>query len=257
MERGIRASSRSGDRLIRLIRIAGLLAVLSALAPLPALAARGDSTGMDWSRVPEYRIVPGDILRFNFGPPPASTGDVIREGKVRPDGRVSVFPVGDVIAAGRTVRELQNAVVEMMSAEYRFPRVAIEVYEVAGNRVHVLGRVRLPGSYPALPFMTVSQAVAAANGFEDDAARNSVLVFHRDGASNVRVERIALDRALKRADLDADPVVSRFDIIFVPRSSIGNLEVFTRQLFGPTGLVLQSSIAGWELFNLDRVFVLR
>jgi protein involved in polysaccharide export with SLBB domain len=105
--------------------------------------------------------------------------------------------------------------------------------------------------------MTVSQAIASANGFEDDAARNSILVFHRDGASTVRVERVELDRALKRADLDADPVLSRFDIVYVPRNGIGNLEVFARQFFGGTGVALQTAIAGWELFNLDRVFVVR
>lgn len=248
---------RSGAELISRHRIIGLFAAFLVFGTRAAFAGPADTTGMDWSRVPEYRIVPGDILRFNFGPPPASTNDIIREGKVRPDGRVSVFPVGDVIAAGRTVRELQTALVELMSAEFRFPRVAIEVYGFAGNQVHVLGRVKAPGSYPALPFMTVSQAIAAANGFEDDASRNSVLVYHRDGASTIRVERIALERGMKRADLDADPLLSRFDIVFVPRSSIGNLDVFTRQLFGGTGLVLQSSFAGWQLFNLDRVFVIR
>jgi polysaccharide export outer membrane protein len=249
---------RSGAELIWRYLFTGLFAAVLLVGNRPVHAAPSDSTGMDWSRVPEYRIVPGDILRFNFGPPPPpATLDIIREGKVRPDGRVSVFPVGDVIAAGRTVRELQQAIVELMAAEFRFPRVAIEVHEAAGNRVHVLGRVKAPGSYPALPFMTLSQAIAAATGFEDDAARNSVLIFHRDGASTIRVERVQLDKALKRADLDADPVLSRFDIVFVPRSSIGNLEVFSRQLFGALAPPLQASLAGWELFNLDRVFVVR
>lgn len=241
----------------RIARLVLLVAALGLGWAGRGMAGPADSSAMDWSRVPEYRLVPGDVLRFNFGPPAGFTGDVIRESKIRIDGRVSVFPVGDVIAAGRTVKELQTAVIELMSAEYRFPRVTVEVFEPAGNRVHVLGRVKIPGSYPALPFMTVSQAVAAASGFEDDASRNAVLVFHRDGASSVRVERVELDKALKRADLDADPVLSRFDIVYVPRSGIGNLEVFTRQFFGSTGLALQSAIAGWELFNLDRVFVLR
>jgi polysaccharide export outer membrane protein len=210
---------------------------------------------MDWSRVPEYRVVPGDLLRFNFGPSPNSFGDLIRESRVRPDGRVSVFPVGDVIAAGRTVPELQQAVVDMMSSEFRFPRVSIEVFEMAGNRVHVLGQVKKPDSYPVLPFMTVSQAIAAGGGFSDDAARNSVLLFRRDGARTVSVERVRLDHGLKRADLDQDPMLNRFDIVYVPRSSLGNLLVFTQQLFGGTGPLINSSIQGWELFHLDRVFV--
>lgn len=245
---------RSGADLISRF-IFHLWLVVSALGiPVAAGAAVSDTVAMDWSRIPEYRIVPGDLLRFNFGPSAAFI-DVIREARVRPDGRLSVYPIGDVIAAGRTVAELQAAVVEMMSAEYRFPRVAIEVFEVAGNRVHVLGSVRVPGTWPALPFMTVSQAIAASGGFDNDAARNSVLVFHRDGARTVRVERVRLDHGLKRADLDSDPLISRFDIVYVPRSALGNLKTFTEQLFGSTGQILSTSIAGWELFHLDRVFV--
>ena len=53
---------------------------------------------------------------------------------------------------------------------------------------------------------------------------------------------------------DADIPLSRFDIVFVPRSTIGNVEVFTRQVFGSALLGLQTAITGWELFNLERVF---
>ena len=231
-----------------------LVAALVCL-PLAAEADLADTTAMDWSRVPEYRVVPGDLLRFNFGPAQNTYGDLIRESRVRPDGRVSVYPVGDVIAAGRTIPELQQAVVDMMSSEYRFPRVAIEVFEMAGNRVHVFGQVKKPDSYPVLPFMTVSQAIAAGGGFSDDAARNSVLLFRRDGARTVSVERVRLDHGLKRADLDQDPMLSRFDIVYVPRSSLRNLAVFTQQLFTGTGALINVSIQGWELFHLDRVFV--
>lgn len=252
-----RASSRSGVALRSRILVSLLLVILGGAGATLALAAVQDSTGMDWSEVPAYRIVPGDVLRFNFGPSATALGDVIREGRVRPDGRVSVFPVGEVIAAGRTVTDLQQAVVQMMSAEYRFPRVSVEVFELAGNRVHVLGQVNQPGSYNALPFMTVSQAIAAAGGFAADASRNSVLVFHRDGARNLRVERLRLDRSLKRADLDEDPLVSRFAIIYVPRSPIGNLQVFSTQFFGSMGTALSASLTGWELFHLDRVFIVK
>ena len=54
----------------------------------------------------------------------------------------------------------------------------------------MLGRVERPGSVPALPFMTVTQAITAGGGFSDDAARNSVLLIHREGARTVRVTRI-------------------------------------------------------------------
>jgi len=130
------------------------------------------------------------------------------------------------------------------------------VASAAGNVVHVMGRVDKPGSYPAGPFVTVMQAITEAGGLKDDAARNSVLVFHRDGARTVAISRIRLDRIMKGDDL-ADAVVGRFDIIFVPRSTIGNLSVFAQQFLAPTGSLLTYSLTGWELFNLDRVFVTR
>ena len=84
----------------------------------------------------------------------------------------------------------------------------VNVSEVSGNVVHVLGRVDKPGSYPAGPFVTVMQAVTAAGGLKDDAARNSVLLFHRDGAHTVSVSRVNLDELLRGNDL-ADHNVPR------------------------------------------------
>lgn len=232
----------------------------AALAAPAVTSATGtpsaDTLGMDWSRVAEYRIVPGDLLNLNFGINPIGDRDVIRAVNVRPDGRITVFPIGDVIAAGLTPRELQASLVKQLSAEMRDPRVTVEVAEFAGNLIHVLGQVNAPGAIKAGPYMTVLKAVAEAGGFKDDASRNSVLVFHRDGARTVRVTRIRLDRAIKSGDLSRDVPLGRFDIVYVPRNSIGNLEVFSRQLFGSTHLALSSALTGWELFNLDRVFVI-
>jgi polysaccharide export outer membrane protein len=229
----------------------GLVVASQAETPLTS----SDTTGMDWSRVPEYRIVPGDRLELDFGRRPDGLADV-RLTRVRPDGRITVFPAGDVVAAGLTPMELQRNIVALLSADLRLPRVVVNVAEVAGNVVHVLGRVERPGSYPAGPFVTVMQAVTAAGGLSNDAARNSVLLFHRDGSKTVSVSRIRLDRLLKGDDL-ADAVVGRFDIIFVPRSTIGNLNIFAQQFLAPAGNLLSSSLVGWELFNLDRVFVTR
>jgi len=246
---------------------ASCLMLLVALAPASVLAAAraaGEdsvaalsgiaTTTEDWSLVPEYRIVPGDKLILNFGPAPASTADILREARVRPDGRISVFPVGDVVAAGRTVRELEAALVELMAAEFKQPRVVVELVEVAGNQVHVLGAVNNAGSYPAGPFMTLSHAITNAGGFAEGAARNSVLVFHRDGARNVRVTRVAFDRAITSGKLEADIPLSRFDIVFVPRSTIGNVEIFTRQIFGSGNLIVNTMLTGWELFNVEKVY---
>jgi polysaccharide export outer membrane protein len=220
-------------------------------------SAPPETTGTDWSQAPEYRIVPGDLLTLNYGREMAGDEDRTKPVRVRPDGRISVFPVGDVVAAGRTPRELEAALIDLLAAEFKSPRVVVEVTEVAGNQVHVLGRVKVPGSIPVGPFTTVIEAITKAGGFEDDAARNSVIVFHRDGARTVRVVRVRVDRDLKSGRLQTDMPLSRFDIVYVPRSTIGNINVFSRQFFGEQIQALNFALVGWELFNLDRVFVVR
>ncbi len=223
----------------------------SAADDTPALTTLGQ---VDWGKVPEYRIVPGDELRFNFGPSATGGGDLTRDATVRPDGRVTVFPVGDVVAAGRTCAELQSDLLKLLSGEFRQPRVVVEVHTMAGNQVHVLGRVKKPGSVPVGPFTTLLTAIAEAGGFEDDAARNSVIVMHRDGADGVRVARLRVNHLLKTG---ADIPLSRFDIVYVPRSTIGNIDVFVQQFFSAPSGALNAGLIGWELFNLDRVFVVR
>jgi polysaccharide export outer membrane protein len=218
------------------------------------MTMQGDSTRFDWSSAPEYRIVPGDVLNLNTGPVENNPGEVLRRQIVRPDGRISVFPLGDVVAAGRTPTELEAALVDLLSAEFKAPRIVVEVVEFAGNKVHVLGRVRTPNSYPVAPYMTVLQAITAAGGFEDDAARNSVIVFHRDGSRTVRVSRLRLHDGIKAGHLEIDMPLSRFDIVYVPRSTIGNINVFTKQFFTDNLGALQFVMTGWELFNLEKVY---
>lgn len=233
-----------------------VLALAGGAVPVRAFEIVTDTLAMDWSRVPEYRIVPGDKLVLDMGPRPDASSNIRSEQLVRPDGRITVYPIGDVVAAGLSPMELQRAVTQLLSADLRSPRVTVELSATAANQIHVLGRVERAGPVPAGPFITVSQAITAAGGFKDDAARNSVVVIHRDGARSVRVARVRMDRVLKGEDLE-DVSLSRFDIVFVPRSSIGNMNVFLRTFFEPMAPIMSTALTGWELFNLDRVFVTR
>jgi protein involved in polysaccharide export with SLBB domain len=114
--------------------------------------------------------------------------------------------------------------------------------------------VQHPGPVTADPYITVVQAITAAGGFKDGAAKNSVLVFSRNGANTVKVARVAVDDLLKSRGLVGDLRLSRFDVVYVPRGFVGNVESFSRQFFG--GLMNGTAVAlqGWEMFNLDRVF---
>ena len=226
-----------------------------AAPPDTAATSAADTSRVDWSTVPEYRIVPGDILTLDFGPRADLNGDIVREVTVRPDGRISVFPVGDVIAAGYSPRELEAQLIKLLAVDIREPRVTIELTKLAANQVHVLGEVLRPGTVPADPYLTVVQAIVAAGGFREGANKNSVLVFTRNGAATVKVSLVHVDNELKMGGLMGDLRLSRFDIVYVPRGPIGNLEVYTRMFFGSIHQIATTGIAGWQLFNLEKVYI--
>ena len=115
-----------------LLLLAACWLVVPALAGAVTALGPADSTGLDWSRVPEYRIVPGDRLELDFGRRPDGMPDV-RDVRVRPDGRITVFPAGDVIAAGLTPMELQRNIVALLSADLKLPRVVVNVTDIAGR----------------------------------------------------------------------------------------------------------------------------
>jgi protein involved in polysaccharide export with SLBB domain len=237
-------------------RFAALAVVIAlALPPGPVFGAAGPGSTpidqLDWGQAPEYRIVPGDVLGLNFGPREDISNDMIRQAEVRIDGRITVFPIGDVVAAGRTPVELQAELIRLLAAEYKQPRVTVELVKSAANRVHVLGRVKKPGSQVVQSLPTLLQVIAEAGGFEDDASRNSVVVMHRVGLGTVSVTRIRVDRLLRGG---GDVPLSRFDIVYVPRSTIGNVDVFVEQFFARTLPIGSTAFLGWELFNFDRVF---
>jgi len=238
----------------RLVALAFAFALLLHAGPVVAGRAP-DSTPIDeidWAQTPEYRIVPGDELGLNFGPDEQTPDrNIIQAVVVRPDGRITVYPIGDVVAAGRTPVEVQGTIVRLLAGELKQPRVVVEVTKMAGNQIHVLGRVKRPGSLPTVSLPTLMQALAGAGGFEDDAARGSVLIMHRVGIGSVNVERVRVDRMMRHG---GDLPLSRFDIVYVPRTSIGNVNVFVDQFFNRIIPLGNFGLLGWELFHLDRVY---
>ena len=85
---------------------------------------------------------------------------------VRPDGRISVPLVGDVMAVGLTPSQVAADIQEKLAAFVRDPQVAVILTELRSHeylsRVRVTGAVRQPISLPYRQGMTVLDAVLAA-----------------------------------------------------------------------------------------------
>lgn len=200
-----------------------------------------------------YRIGPGDQLFIDYGVL-VEGEQVISRVLVKPDGMVDLPFVGEVRVSGFSTTEVDSLLARMYARIYVNARITTAVTEVAGNFVHVLGEVEKPGSYPVLPNATALQAVAQAGGFRKDAARGDVLVIRRTGATEVAVKKLNLKELLSKHKATADVMLRRFDIVYVNRSVIGDVNAFLNNFLAPFNTLGDTYSKAWTIVNIDRVF---
>jgi polysaccharide export outer membrane protein len=81
---------------------------------------------------------------------------------VRPDGKISMPLLNDVMAAGLTPLQLNEVITEGLKKYIADPRVTVVVTGMNSRRIFVTGEVTHSGPMPLLPHMTMLQAVAQA-----------------------------------------------------------------------------------------------
>ena len=150
---------------------------------------------------------------------------------VRPDGRISLPRVGDIYVVNMTPSELDDIVTQTYSEILLEPDVTVIVRDFGGQDVYVMGEVEKPGIYPLSKGMTMLRAIAAAGGPKGSAKLGSVILIRNDG--HQRGEAIRCDLALSsvRKNLNKDLPVQGFDMIFVPKTFISDLNSFVTQFY--------------------------
>jgi len=124
----------------------------------------------------DYRLGTGDQLRVTvFGHEDLSVEAV----DVDSAGRITLPLAGDLRVVGRTLKEVEQSIVESLSPEYlKNPVVHVEVTE--HRAFYIIGEVANPGPYPYSGGMRVINAVAMAGGFTYRAVEEE-FVIQRDG----------------------------------------------------------------------------
>jgi polysaccharide export outer membrane protein len=234
-------------------RIAEAKRIKVLASDLPREPAAAESLAYSIDELP-YRVAPGDLLNVDYG--------VVLDGVpqrtlgllVRPDGMITLNTIGDVRAGGLTTTELDSVLQQEYATIYREPKVTIAVAKLAGNFVHVLGEVRQPGSYELTPNATVLQAIAHAGGELSTASMGNVILMRRTGPTSMVARKVQSNRAIKQGLASQDPYVRRFDIVYVPKTTIANLDQFVDQHITKLLSVPQGYIFGWQAFHIDRLF---
>lgn len=175
---------------------------------------------------PEYRISPGDELSVSF----PYNAELNHDGPVGPDGRFTMPQVGNILLANATIAQATATIAAALRragiVEDARPSLTIRQY---GASVFVGGEVRSPGAIKLTGGMDALQAVIVAGGLLDTARSKKVVVIRRD-ANGVPVQRyIDLRHYVRHGGPGgAEPLLSQ-DIVFVPKSSIAEANVWVDQ----------------------------
>lgn len=173
----------------------------------------------------EYRLQPGDTLDIKLFYNPELNETLT----VRPDGRITLQLVNDVVAAGRTPAELTAVLTKAYSNELANPKVAVIVRTSTADKVFVDGEVNRAGMVTLTGPTTVLQSISQAGGMKDSAKSDQVLVLRRGDDSKVTVLQLNLESAIAGTDVAQDIVLRPNDIVYVPKSAIANVNTWIDQ----------------------------
>jgi polysaccharide biosynthesis/export protein len=203
------------------------LLVLTAFLSVSCSARKSEfTTAADLSLMsrtdPEYRLQVGDEIEVKFFMSPELNQEVI----VRPDGRVSLQVLDDVSAVGLTPNELDRVITERYRTELRDPQITVVVKRMAA-KVYVGGEVRQPRFVAHTGSLTALQAVFEAGGFTDTAEPSSVVLLRRLSQEKSVAAKIDLKKIINAEAQDL--ALTPSDIIFIPKSTIAELNLFVEQ----------------------------
>ncbi|MBY0338166.1 MAG: polysaccharide export protein [Acetobacteraceae bacterium] len=180
-----------------------------AAPPATGLAATAESS--------EYIIGAGDTLGIFVYRAPDLSVDL----PVRPDGRLSMPLVPDIMAAGRTPSQLAKDIEQRLRNFVREPNVTVMVKSFQGppgRLVRVIGEAAQPIAIPWREGMTLLDVLIATRGLTRYAAGNRAEVIRRDASGGTRAIPVRLGSLLRDGDITQDIPMHPGDTLVIPQS---------------------------------------
>ena len=194
-----------------------MAAFLLALIPFPLRAAEKETpapkaeAALQGTAEPDYRIGPGDQLNIEVW----KDKDLARLVTVLPDGKVAYPMIGEVVAAGKTVAQLQKEIEGKLSLYVKDAVLTVEVRQVNSLQIYVLGHVKTPGRSLMSSNIDVLQALAIAGGPDQFAKVSRIKIFRREGGKTVIIP-FDYDDVAAGKNLESNILLRRGDVVIVP-----------------------------------------
>jgi polysaccharide biosynthesis/export protein len=168
-------------------------------------------TGAQEYKVQEYKVGVDDVLGIHVW----DNKDLDQAVFVLPNGMISLPLAGEVQAAGLTVAELEQRLVNVYQKTVKVPRVTIVVKEIRSRPVFFIGGVGKPGPMQLTQDLTLLQAISLAGGLVEGADQESAFVLR-----GTEVIPVNLARLMHRADLSQNIRLQPRDTIVVPVADV-------------------------------------
>ncbi len=162
----------------------------------------------------EYYLGYHDVLRITvFGRPDSSSGssDISRDTEIRNDGMISYPLIGDIMAAGLTIPQLQREIVTKLKEYIVDPKVDIQIVKYASRDVSILGEVENPHVIYLKGRTTLLEAIARAGGLTEKANLKGAYIIRKG-----KIIPIDLYALMTEGDLRYNVEIRRKDIIYIP-----------------------------------------
>ncbi len=127
-----------------------------------------------------YQLGPEDAIEISVWKEPDLTKTLV----VRPDGKISYPLVGEIQAAGMTVKQLQDEISKRLGKFVTDANVTVILVKTQYYKIFVTGKVNKPGDFVLGRPTDVMQAISIAGGLTPFASPNSIVVLRKVGGKD-------------------------------------------------------------------------
>lgn len=195
--------------------LGGLLIVVGGCAVSPEVAEQGVPGDGPSILVSAYQMSVGDQVQVNVWKNP----ELSVTAPIRPDGKIAVPLVGDVMAAGKEPAQLAADITERLSDYVRNPNVTVILTALEGqeflSRIRVTGAVVKDTSMKYQQGMTVLDAVLEAGSLDVYANANRTKLYRRS-QGETKTYAIRLKDIMEDGDMRTNMLLMPGDVITVP-----------------------------------------
>ena len=163
----------------------------------------------------DYRLGPGDVVNVVVW----HNTDLSSQVPVRPDGRISMPLLGDVVAAGKTPMDLAKEIKDKLKPYVKDPLVTVTPTQFVGpiaRQVRVIGEAVQPRAVPYSSNMTLLDVMIAVGGLTRYADGDRAVIVRLEKGTQ-KTYHVHLDGLIRDGDVSENVALEPGDVLIIPQ----------------------------------------